>query len=401
MEKLLHYTWRHKLYPLHQLETTDGRQVDVIDAGLYNRSNAGPDFFNAKLKVNGTVWAGNVEMHIKASDWYRHGHDKDAAYDNVILHVVTDADMDVITSSGHTPATVVLKIPESLRNDYTQLIHEDKYPPCYSRIPAIPALKIHSFMASLETERLERKTDDIAKRLKDSGGSWEDAYFQTLARNYGFGINGDAMEAWAKTIELNRVAHHRDDLFQVEAMFIGQASLLDRVDEKYSKEYSYLKHKFGLEPMDPLLWRYLRTRPQNFPHVRIMQLAKMYYEHRTGLSELLACKDVKAISKLLGVKGTKLDLLVINTVIPVIFAYGKTKGKDSYCEQAFNLLEELKAEDNHIVRMWEECGLHVRSAGDSQALIQLKNEYCDKRECLRCRIGFEYLNKRDPLPTSP
>lgn len=391
MEKLLHYTWKHKLYPLHQLETTDGRQVEVIDVGLYNRRDSGPDFFNAKLKVNGIVWAGNVEMHMRASDWYRHGHDKDENYDNVIMHVVEKYDMDVKTSSGRVPATLVLPIARTLRSDYERLLNEDKYPPCYERIPEIPALKVHSWMAALETERLERKTNDIRERVEDSGGSWENAYFQTLARNYGFGINSEAMEIWAKAIDLNKTAHHRDDLFQIEALFIGQAGLLDRVDERYAVEYAYLRHKFSLEPMDALLWRYLRTRPQNFPHVRVLEMARMYHEQRTELSKLIACNNVKEIGELLGVKGQKRDLIVINTAIPVIFAYGRMKGKEQYCERAFNLLDELKAEDNHIVRMWQECGLSVKNAGDSQALLQLKLEYCDKRECLRCRIGYEYL----------
>lgn len=398
MEKLLHYTWKHKLYPLHLLATTDDRQVEVIDPGLYNRSHSGPDFFNAKIKVDGTLWVGNVEMHLKASDWFRHGHDKDAAYDNVILHVVESADMDVTTKSGRMPATMRLEIPESLKKDYEQLLHEDKYPPCYARISSIPSLKIHSWLSALETERLERKTADIKQRLQLSAGSWEDAYFRTLARNYGFGINGEAMETWASTIDLSKAAHHRDDLFQIEAYFIGQASLLDRVEERYAQEYSYLQHKFHLEPMKPQIWRYLRTRPQNFPHVRILQLAKMYYEQRTEFSSLLACKTVKEVGKLFDMKGTKLDLLVINTVIPVIFAYGKATGKEEFCEKAFDLLEEIKAEDNHIVRMWQECGMDVRTAGDSQALIQLKNEYCDRRECLRCRIGYEYLLSKKKTP---
>ena len=209
----------------------------------------------------------------------------------------------------------------------------------------------------------------------------------------GFGVNNDALEAWAMRIDLNKAAHHRDDLFQIEALFIGQAGLLDRVDEKYSKEYSYLQKKFGLEPMNNVMWKYLRTRPQNFPHVRVMELARMYHEQRTGLSQMLECKDVKAVGKLLGVKGSKLNLIVINTVIPIMFAYGRENGKEVLCERAFDLFDEIKPEDNNIVRMWQECGLSVRNAGDSQALIQLKKEYCDKKECLRCRIGREVLTK--------
>lgn len=394
MEKLLHYTWKHKIYPLHSLMTTDGRTVEVIDPGLYNSRDAGPDFFNSKVKVDGTVWVGNVEMHLKASDWFRHGHDRDEAYDNVVLHVVCDADMEVVTKSGRMPAQLILPLPKSLQQDYNHLLNVDKYPPCYERIPQIPRLKIHSWMSALETERLEQKTVAIAQRVEDASGSWENAYFQTLARNYGFGVNGDAFELWAKSMDMTKAAHYRDDLFQTEALFVGMAGLLDRVEERYAKEFAYLKHKYQLEPMSGTMWKYLRMRPQNFPHVRVLELARMYHEHRTGLSQLLDCKDVKAIGELLGVKGAKLNLLVINTAIPIVFAYGREKSKESLCERAFDLLEELKAEDNHIVRMWSECGLEARSAGDSQALIQLKKEYCDKKECLRCRIGYEYLCKK-------
>lgn len=394
MEKLLHYTWKHRIYPLHTLVTTDGRTVEVIDPGLYNSRDAGPDFFNAKVKVDGTVWVGNVEMHLKASDWFRHGHDKDRAFDNVVLHVVCDADMDVMTCNGRMPAQLVIPMPDSLKTDYEHLLREDKYPPCYERIPSIPSLKIHSWMSALETERLEQKTLAIARRVEDTRGSWEDAYFQTLARNYGFGVNGDAFEMWARSMDMTKAAHLRDNLFQIEALFVGMAGLLDRVEERYGREFAFLKHQYRLESIDGAVWKYLRMRPQNFPHVRLLELARMYHEHRTGLSQLLECKDVKAIGKLFDVRGDKLNLLVINTAIPIIFAYGRKKENESLCERAFDLLEELKAEDNHIVRMWQECGLEVRSAGDSQALIQLKKEYCDKKECLRCRIGYEYLSKR-------
>lgn len=412
-EALLHYTWRHKLLPLKELRTTDGRLLEVVDAGLYNRTDAGPDFFNAKVKVDGMLWVGNVELHIKASDWFRHHHDKDQAYDNVVLHVVTEADMDVTTSQGKVLPTVVIPISDSLRQDYEELIGSEKYPPCYKVIPSIPRLKVHSWMSALQTERLERKTKDIEKRVGEMGGSWEDAYFATLARNFGFGVNGDAFEVWAKTIPMSAVAHHRDDLFQVEAMFLGigghTPTLPSRewdevaissfakhvaefdVDGRYAREFAYLQKKFGLEPMDGSLWRYLRTRPQNFPHVRLLQLAKMYHERRTSLAALLDCKDVKEIGKLYDMKGAKLELLVINTAVPTIFAYGRHHAKESLCEKAFDLLESLKAEDNNIVRMWQECGLDVKSAGDSQALIQLKKEYCDRKECLRCRFGYEFL----------
>lgn len=387
----MHYTWRHKLLPLEGLHTTDGRQVEVVDPGLYNRSDAGPDFFNAKVKVDGLVWVGNVELHVKASDWYRHRHDRDAAYDNVVLHVVEQADMDVATSQGKVLPTVVVPISDALHHDYEELIMSEKYPPCYKVIPTLPSLKVHSWMAALQTERLERKTRAMQQRVKELGGSWEDGYFATLAHSFGFGINGDAFDTWARVMPMSAVAHHRDDLFQVETLFLGMANLLERVEERYAREFAYLRKKFGLEPMDGSMWRYLRTRPQNFPHVRLLQLAKMYHERRTTLSALLDCKDVKSIGELYGMKGAKLDLLIINTVVPSVFAYSRSHGKQELEERAFDLLEALKPEDNHIVRMWRECGLDVGSAGDSQALIQLKKEYCDRKECLRCRFGYEFL----------
>lgn len=378
--------------PLGKLTTTDGRMVEVIDPGLYNNSDAGPDFFNAKVKVDGILWVGNVEIHIKASDWYRHHHDKDSAYDSVILHVVQQADMEVKNSQGKTLTTLELPVAEELKQDYEGLIHSDKYPPCYKIIPKLPSLKVHSWLSSLQVERLQQKTSAIVERVQKTKGSWEAAYFVTLSRNFGFSINGDAFETWATMMPMNALAHHRDNLFQIESIFIGMAGLLDKVDPKYSQEFAYLQKKFGLTPMDATQWRYLRTRPQNFPHVRIMQLAQMYHEQRTSLSQLLNCKNSKEISTLYNIKGAKLDLLIINTVVPTVFAYGRYHANEEYEDRAFDLLEAIKVEDNNIVRMWQECGLDARTAGDSQALIQLKKEYCDKKNCLRCRFGYEFLS---------
>lgn len=409
MEYLLHYTWRHKMLPLKELYTTDQRLVEVIDPGLHNRTDSGPDFFNAKIKIDGMLWVGNVELHIKASDWYRHRHDTDAAYNNVILHVVEQADMDVQTSEGKILPTLEIPIASQLKEDYNNLLQSDKYPPCYKIIDSLPTLKVHSWMSSLQTERLERKTTDMEERVAQNNGAWEDAYFATLARNHGMGINGDAFEAWAKAMPLSAASHHRDDLFQIEALFLGQSGLLgdDTTSEETEKtpnndrnipnkealtrEYRYLKKKFGLTPIDVALWKY-KCRPQNHPHVRLLQLAKMYHERRTGLSELLECKTLKDIGKLYNISGQKLTLFAINTAVPAIFAYGRHHAKEHLCERAFDILESLPPEDNAIVRMWQECGLQVRSAGDSQALIQLKKEYCDRKECLRCRFGYEFLN---------
>ena len=430
MEQLLHYVWKHKLFPLAELQTTDGHPVEVIDPGLHN-TNAGPDFFNAKVKVNNTLWVGNIEIHDKASDWYLHGHDKDERYSNVILHVCGIVDTDVKTTQGNYLPQLVLPVPESVTAHYEELLATDAYPPCYKIIPSLTRLMVHSWMSALQTERLEEKTEAIRRRVKECDGSWEAGYFATLARNYGFGINGDAFETWATHLPLHDLEHQRDNLFQIEAVFMGQAGLLDveAIPERYQKdalnegyfaklrnEYLYLAHKYGVRPMDFHLWRFLRLRPQNFPHIRISQLANLYYQRKAGLSQLMEAKDIAQIKEIFKVGVTpywlthytfgstsskneknlspfSLNLLMINTAVPMFFAYGRHLRDDKLCDRAFDILEELKAENNNIVRMWKEVGLPVESAGDSQALIQLKKEYCDRKDCLRCRIGYEYLKR--------
>lgn len=431
MEELIHYCWKHKMFPLEGLSTTRGEALEVIDPGLHNR-NSGPDFFNAKVVVDGALWVGNVEIHEKASDWFVHGHDRDSHYDNVILHVVGQDDAQATTSDGREIPQTVLSAPGEVANNYRELLNADRYPPCYRIIPTLSRLTVHSWMSALQTERLEQKTIAISRRAVESTGDWEQAYFITLARNYGFGINSDAFETWARAVPLKDVAHHRDDLFQVEAIFMGQAGLLDiqSVPERYRdkaltdgyftqmrSEYTYFQHKFGLRPMDYKQWRFLRLRPQNFPHIRISQLANLYFARKSGISLLMECASVEEAEQtlatqvtpywqthyLFGVESSKsekhlspssLNLLVINTVVPMLFAYGRHKYSDELCDRAFDFLESLKAEDNHITRMWKECGLAVDNAGDSQALIQLKKEYCDRKDCLRCRIGYEYLKIR-------
>ncbi len=432
MEQLLHYTWKHKLYPLKELTTSDGQRVEIVDPGLHNR-NAGPDFFNAKIRIGSTMWVGNVEIHDKSSDWYQHGHDKDSRYDNVVLHVAAELDTEVMKSNGEYVPQLQLNVPDDVLTHYDELQKTDEYPPCYKVIPHLSALIIHSWMAALQTERLEQKTEAIRKRAELCNGSWEDAYFVTLARNYGFGINGEVFEQWAYNIPLNAVAHHRDDLFQIEAIFMGQAGLLelDSIPEYYQKdalndgyfaklrnEYQYLAHKFSMKPIDFKLWRFLRLRPQNFPHIRISQLANLYYQQKAGLSQLMECETLDELKNVLKSQVTpywethytfgstspknekhlsygSINLLMINTAIPMLFAYGRHTTKEVLCDKAFDFLEQLKAENNHIIRMWQQVGLPVKTAGDSQALIQLKKEYCDKKECLRCRFGYEYLRRKE------
>lgn len=424
MELLLHYVWKHKIFPLKMLRTTTGKPVEVIDAGLPN-TNAGPDFFNAKLKIDGTLWVGNVEVHTVASDWMRHGHDKDVAYDNVILHVAETVDCEVFRANGESIPQLQLSCPESIRRHYTELSHAEIYPPCYSILASLPKLTVHSWLSALQVERFEQKSRAIAARLEHCNNHWEDVFFITLCRNFGFGLNGDAFEAWANHLPFRAIDKHRDNLFQVEAFFFGQAGLLDEelpdADEYYrklQKEFRYLQHKFELSaPMPATQWRFLRLRPGNFPHVRLAQLANLYYRERSLFSRIMEAETLEAVRKLLTV-GTSpyweehfnfrkvsssrekqvgknaQNLIVINTVIPFLYAYGLHKADELLCERATGFLESLKAEDNHIIRHWSGAGLPVSTAADSQALLQLQKEYCDKKDCLRCRFGFEYLRQK-------
>lgn len=421
MEQLLHYVWKHKIFPLKELKTTDGLPVEVIDTGLHN-TNAGPDFFNAKIKINGTLWIGNIEIHDRASDWHLHGHDKDKAYDSVILHVVGDADSDIYRTDGELIPQILLVCPEQIVRNFEILVQADRFPPCYRIVKSLPSLMLHSWMSALQTERFSAKADVIMERLKKSGGSWEDAFFITLARNFGFGLNGDAFEQWAGMIPLRAVDKHRDNLFQIEAVFFGQAGLLEEeIEDEYyrklQKEFAYMKHKFELDVMDASLWRFLRLRPGNFPHVRIAQSAFLYYQERGLFSRVMEAETVKQVKAILrsrtsdywethyqfynpsprrtkSLSDSSLNLIVINTVVPFLYAYGRYKGEEALCERAECFLTELKSENNYVTRMWNEIGLKVGNAADSQALLQLKKEYCDKKKCLYCRIGFEFLKSK-------
>ena len=425
----MHYVWKHRMLPLGPLYTTDGDPVEIIDPGLHN-TNAGPDFFNAKVRINGTLWVGNVELHLRASDWQRHGHDHDVAYNSVILHVVGEYDAEAFTADGKRLPQMVLEIPPAVKDNYNELCRTEDYPRCWPIIAGLPALTVHSWMSALLAERLQERAGHCLKRLEYVAGDWERAAFITLARNFGFGINGDAFEAWARQLPLYAAAKHRDDLFQLEALFLGSAGLLEKdgipkaqqraaeLDDYLSrlrKEWSYLAHKFQLSSVvEPHRWRYMRLRPQNFPHIRIVQLANLYFKQTAQLAALLQIDTVEGLRQAFDTCATEYwhthylfempsernekrlsqasrDLLIINTVCPLLFAHGIAHNNEEEQERAVGLLEQLRPEKNYIIRQWQQCGLAVENAADSQALIQLKREYCDRLDCLRCRFGYEYL----------
>lgn len=424
MELLLHFTWQQRLLPSEPLITTEGHRVEVIDPGLHN-TNSGPDFFNAKVRIDDTLWVGNVEIHERSSDWYRHHHEKNETnYGNVILHVVGEVDCAVSIAGKEVPQ-VVIPVPKVIADNYEKLMREEHFPPCHQVIPQLSSIEKSSWMAALTIERLQEKTERIESYLKDSCFDWEQTFFIALARNFGFGVNAEVFELWAKNLPLKVIGKHRDNAFQIEALFYGQAGLLDenlikeeRRDahfERLRKEYAFLNHKFGLTPINGKLWKLLRMRPQNFPHIRLAQMLHLYQSKCINFSQLLAAQGKEALMTLLETHTEKywqthytfgvshdtpskkhlqrnsLQLLLINTVAPMLFCYGKYHNEEALCERAVDLLDELKAENNFITRTWTEIGLKAKSAAQSQALIQLKRNYCDRKDCLRCRFGKHYL----------
>lgn len=439
MEQLLHYVWKHKIFPLRQLTTTDGRTLDVLNPGIHN-SNAGPDFIGACIKIDGTEWVGNVELHTHTSDWFRHHHDTDPAYSNIILHVAEDVDRPLFYPNGEEIPQLQLGIPRHVIDNYTQLSHADTHPRCKHILPTLPTIMIHNWMTTLALQRFEMRTKQIAQRRESLNGNWEDTLFVTVARNFGFGINGEAFELWAQSIPLSAVAKHRDDLFQIEAIFFGQAGFLEDTitpqdtetapsadgasqpapkDSYYcrlQREYRYLRHKFGLTPMDRKHWKFLRLRPQNFPHIRIAQLAMLYYQQRLSISRLLNATTIQDIQSLFDthvsdywlthysfssqtsrscqkqLSPSSLTLIIINSVAPILFAYGRYKANQNLCDRAFELWEQLKPETNHITRSFAAANVVCDNAADSQALIHLHTAYCLRRDCLRCHFGHEYIS---------
>jgi hypothetical protein len=418
MEHLLHYVWKYRLYASSPLKTTTGKELCIIDPGIPNR-DAGPDFSNAKVKDGHTLWAGNVEIHSRASDWFRHGHDKDKAYDSVILHVVGVDDAVAFRTNGEVIPQLVLLVPEYLRENRDRLLESDLPLPCYTVVKDLEPLILSSWLNALSSERLERKTKEIFSLLERKGEDWNEVFYVLLTRNFGFGLNSDAFQQLALSLPLHYIQKHRHSISQVEALLFGQAGLLeeDEGDEYYRllrREYRFLSHKFDLKPLEPSLFKSFRTRPVGFPHIKLAQLSAFWFQYDTLFSCLLEANTVNEIKqffrftpsdywathynfrhpspnkpKVIGENA--IHILLINTVAPLFFAFGKRKNKPEFCERAIQIQERIPAEQNSIVRLFTNAGVRLTNAADSQAVIQLKREYCEKKKCMYCRIGYHYL----------
>ena len=428
MERLLHYVWKYKLYAATQLITTDGLPIQVIDPGIEN-TNAGPDFFNAKIKIGNTIWAGGIEIHDKASDWFAHNHDKDKTYDVVILHVTGVDDLEVTRSTGECIPQLVLTVPEQVSRNIDWLLYRESSVPCLSCIKTIDPLHINSWMAALLGERLERKTHDIITLLEQYKDDWNEVFYIVLTRNFGFGINNDAFERLARSLPLRYIRKQRNSHTQIEAMLFGQAGMLsEEYNDPYyrllQREYKFLSHKFSLKPLDGSVFRNLRIRPVNFPYIKVAQQAALWVQHDTLFSAILDAGSPGEIKKFFRISPSDywkthyhfrnastpqektigentLNILLINTVVPMFFAYGLRNKRPEYCNRATRLLESIPPESNTIITTFRNAGIQVGNAGDTQALIQLKREYCEKKKCLYCRIGFRMLRECIHLNCQP
>jgi hypothetical protein len=415
-EEFLHHIWKFRLFDQLELKTTNGEIIEIEKPGDHN-FDSGPDFFNGKIKVGNTLWAGNVEVHINASDWKKHFHQHDKAYDNIILHVVNNADAILYRKSGEEIPTVEIKnrIHKQLYQNYLDFKSNNEWIPCKKQISEVPSLIINSTIDKLLLERLERKSTLIINSLALNNNNWEETFYQQLARNFGFKTNSEPFELLAKSLSSLILAKHKSSLLQIEAMLFGQAGMLnEHFEDKYplqlQNEYIFLKQKFKLVPIEEHLWKFLRLRPVNFPTIRIAQFANFIFQSTHLFSKVMEaenCIDLKNLmnvnvseywkthfvfdkvskpkSKHLGEEAV--NNIIINTIVPFLFVYGKQKGDEKYVERALSFLEQIAGESNSIITKWEELNLPVKTAYSTQALLQLKNEYCSHKKCLNCSIG--------------
>jgi len=423
-EEFLHFVWKNGLYNADNLSDNDGNPIKVIHPGEYNH-DSGPDFFNSRLIINGTEWAGNVEIHIKASHFEAHGHHRDHSFDNVILHVVYENDKLVRNARGQEVLTVALEIEDEVNEKYLALINNPAAIACQDEIAAIDNFYIHSWLQSLMVERLSVKAEDIERIYSDTGSDWEETFYRVVSRYFGFRVNTEPFEMLARALPFRIIKKHSDNLFQVEALLFGTAGLLDEglfrnaINDDYYlsllREYNILSSKYSLQPVHGWLWKFSRLRPVNFPTVRLSQLAamlcisgglfsrviesenisglKMYFE--VSASEywddhFVFGKRSRAIPKRTG--DTATTILLINSVIPIVFCYGRMRNEFEHSERALSFLDKIEPEKNIIIEEWGKAGITPVSAADTQALIQLRNEYCRKRRCLECRIGAKLIS---------
>ena len=420
-EDFLHYIWKHKKFITPKLHTTAGELITLVSVGQHNL-NSGPDFFNAQLGIGGQLWAGNVEVHVKSSDWYVHNHENDSTYDNVILHVVYEHDTEIFRRNNTPIATLELKkfISKDLLESYQKLFSiKKKWINCESEFSMVDDFIMNNWLENLYFERLERKSKLIDTMLVVSKSDWEAVLFKLLAKNFGLKVNGDAFLSMANSFEFSIVRKLHPKPEHLEALFFGQSGILEnKIENAYyqnlTKEYQFLKQKFGLSNTGVAHLQFFRLRPPNFPTIRLSQLAMLYHQHQNLFSKIIAASSVQDLYRLMKVstsdywndhyifgkvsKSSKktlsnsfIDLLIINTILPLKFSYAKHLG-EPVDDIILNIIQEIESENNSIVNTFNSLRHVSKTALQSQGFIQLKTEYCLKNKCLQCAIGNSLLS---------
>ena len=423
-EDLLHYLWRLARFDLRDLRTTEGHPITIRQFGVHNH-HAGPDFDDARITIDGLQWAGRVEMHLKSSDWYAHGHQDDPVYDSVILHVVLEEDQPVYRRDGSRIPCLELsgRIPTGLRNTYWRLLHNERWVPCAGQLTTVAPPVRAVWLQRVLAERLQRKADAFSDILRQTDRDWESAFYRVIARGLGGKVNGDAMDMLAASLPLRILQKHKHSLLQLEALVFGQSGLLPAAEDdeaayvtRLRREYALLKVKHDLRPIPATVWRFLRMRPNNFPTVRLAQLACLY--HRSGqlFGKALAAADETELRNMFVVElsnywrdhyrfgattqrrtgrlgESAIRSLLINAVAPAYFAYGVHRADERYREKAVSLLETLPPEQNAVIRHWQKLGWEARTAAESQALLEQKTAYCEATRCTSCAVGCALLNR--------
>lgn len=419
-EELLKFLWKHKLYLPESLTFEDGSAIEVIHPGESNH-DAGPDFFNTRIKAGNTIWAGNAEIHVRASDWSRHNHNANDAYQNVILHIVADNDIEVKNSRGEIIPTITLRCNDAIIAQYNYLLQNSLWVPCARNIKDIDPFVVTIWMEKLGIARLEEKAKDIAIHLEQTQNNWEEVLYRMLLRSFGFHQNSQPFEQLAKSISYKILEKHADSLLHTEALLFGQAGFLSELlpyDDyflKLQKEYKYLSGKYNIKPLQRHLWKFLRMRPGNFPTVRLAQIASVIHNRSKMFAYIRETESLEQLKTLFAVSPSgywanhymfgkvsrpkdktigeeSIETVLINSVIPVLFMYGKKQGLEQFQNKALDFLGQIPAEKNSIIEKWQGVGVKVNNAFQSQALLHLKNYYCDRHRCLECSIGSKILS---------
>lgn len=421
-EDFLQFIWKYRYFSTKSLSTTAGETLEITKPGEHN-TNGGPDFLNARITIGDTQWAGNIEVHLNSSDWMKHKHNKDKSYDNIILHVVYNNDFTTLRSNKEPIPVLELKeiIPQEIYNRYLNIINSKQWIPCEALIKKTDSMIVCSWMDRVLVERLERKTETISAVLRQYKNNWENAFYIHLARNFGFKLNAEPFEQLAKATPLANLAKHKDNLFQIEAILFGQSGLLSKnMNDKYPstlfQEYSILKQKFNLTPVNGHLWKFLRLHPSGFPTIRIAQFASLIHKSSHLFSKILDSSRLNEVEELFEAECSEywmthyvfgkesprrskrtgkaaIDNIIINTVVPFLFIYGSLKDEDKYKSRAVKFLEQMEGEKNAVITKWKFLGTPVKTAANTQALLELKNSYCSAKRCLSCGIGNFLLKK--------